>query len=78
LSGRTDLMEDPMEQRTYTVTGMTCGHCVASVKEEVGELPGVQSVAVELESGALTVTGEAVSDDAVKAAVQEAGYAVTP
>ncbi|TAL24744.1 MAG: copper chaperone [Frankiales bacterium] len=67
-----------MEQRTYTVTGMTCGHCVASVTEEVGEVPGVQSVDVQLESGALTVTGEGLSDDAVKAAVEEAGYAVAP
>ncbi len=65
-----------MEQRTYTVTGMTCGHCVASVTEEVREVPGVQSVDVVLDSGALTVTGEGVSDDAVKAAVEEAGYAV--
>ena len=65
-----------MEQRTYTVTGMTCGHCVASVTEEVGEVAGVQSVDVKLETGALTVTGEGISDDAVKAAVEEAGYAV--
>ena len=65
-----------MEQRTYTVTGMTCGHCVASVTEEVGEVPGVDSVDVQLESGQLTVTGTGVSDDAVKAAVEEAGYAV--
>ena len=66
-----------MEQRTYTVTGMTCGHCVSSVKEEVGEVPGVSSVDVQLETGALTVSGEGISDDAVKAAVEEAGYAVT-
>lgn len=65
-----------MEQRTYTVTGMTCGHCVASVTEEVSEVAGVQTVDVQLESGALTVTGEGISDDAVKAAVEEAGYAV--
>ena len=67
-----------MEQRTYTVTGMTCGHCVSSVKEEVGEVPGVSSVDVQLETGALTVSGEGISDDAVKAAVEEAGYAVAP
>ena len=66
-----------MEQRTYTVTGMTCGHCVSSVKEEVGEVVGVSSVDVQLETGALTVSGEGISDDAVKAAVEEAGYAVT-
>jgi copper chaperone len=65
-----------MEQRTYTVTGMTCGHCVASVTEEVREVPGVQSVDVALETGAVTVTGEGVSDDAVRAAVEEAGYSL--
>lgn len=65
-----------MEQRTYTVTGMTCGHCVASVTEEVGEVAGVQAVDVQLATGTLTVTGEGISDDAVKAAVEEAGYAV--
>ena len=64
-----------MSTSTYTVTGMTCGHCVASVTEEVGELPGVTDVQVELESGLLTVTGEATAD-AVRAAVAEAGYQV--
>jgi copper chaperone CopZ len=59
---------------TYTVTGMTCGHCVASVTEEVQEVPGVSDVDVELETGALTVTGDGVTDEAVKAAVEEAGY----
>ena len=60
---------------TYTVQGMTCGHCVASVKEEVGGIAGVSDVAVELETGAVTVTSEAPLDTAtVKAAVEEAGY----
>ncbi len=67
-----------MTTSTYTVSGMTCGHCVASVTEEVGEVAGVQSVDVVLETGAVTVTGEGVSDEAVKAAVEEAGYAVAP
>jgi copper ion binding protein len=63
------------QTQTYTVTGMTCGHCVASVTEEVQEIPGVQDVAVTLESGGVTVTSEAgVDDAAVKAAVEEAGY----
>ncbi|HEX8496504.1 MAG TPA: heavy-metal-associated domain-containing protein [Actinomycetales bacterium] len=62
-----------MSTSTYTVTGMTCEHCVASVTEEVGELPGVTDVSVELASGRLTVTGEAAPDD-VRAAVEEAGY----
>jgi copper chaperone len=60
---------------TYTVTGMTCGHCVASVTEEVQEIPGVENVDVVLESGSLTVTSAAPVDDAaVKAAVEDAGY----
>ena len=66
-----------MEQRTYTVTGMTCGHCEMSVREEVGEVSGVQSVEVSHETGRLVVSGEGLSDDAVKAAVEEAGYAVS-
>jgi copper chaperone len=66
-----------MTTSTWTVTGMTCGHCVASVKEEVGELDGVTAVDVDLDSGAVTVTSEQPLDDAaVRAAVEEAGYAV--
>ena len=60
---------------TYTVVGMTCGHCVSSVSEEVGALAGVETVAVDLASGALTVTADAsVDEPAVRAAVEEAGY----
>jgi copper chaperone len=66
-----------MSTASYTVTGMTCAHCVTAVTEEVGALPGVTSVAVDLESGALTVTSDAPVDDAaVAAAVDEAGYAL--
>ena len=61
--------------QNYTVTGMTCGHCVISVTEEVQEIPGVENVDVVLETGSLTVTSaEPVDDDAVKAAVEDAGY----
>ncbi|ADG90044.1 copper chaperone [Thermobispora bispora] len=63
-----------MSVKTYTVVGMTCGHCVASVKEEVGEIPGVTGVEVDLATGRLDVTGEGVSDEAVRRAVEEAGY----
>lgn len=66
-----------MEQKTYTVSGMTCGHCEASVREEVGEVAGVSAVEVSHETGRLVVSGEGVSDEAVRAAVEEAGYAVT-
>ncbi|MCY7401983.1 MAG: cation transporter [Nocardioides sp.] len=65
------------ETSTYTVTGMTCGHCVASVTEEITELTGVENVAVALESGQVTVTSSQPLDpSAVRAAVEEAGYAL--
>jgi copper chaperone CopZ len=60
---------------TYTVTGMTCSHCVQAVTGELSTLPGVAGVQVDLASGAVTVTSEApLDDDAVRAAVDEAGY----
>ncbi len=66
-----------MTTATYTVTGMTCGHCVSAVTEEVSQVPGVTAVDVDLESGGLTVTSEAPVDEAtVRAAVEEAGYEV--
>ena len=62
---------------TYTVTGMTCGHCVSAVTDEVQAVPGVTDVQVDLETGALRVTSESpVDDSAVAAAVDEAGYAL--
>ena len=70
-------LEDTVEQRTYTVSGMTCGHCEMSVREEVSEVAGVQGVEVSHETGRLVVSGEGVSDEAVQAAVEEAGYAVS-
>ena len=64
-----------MTAATYTVTGMTCGHCVSAVTEEVTQVPGVTSVDVDLATGRLTVTSDGpVDDDAVRAAVDEAGY----
>jgi copper chaperone CopZ len=66
-----------MTTATYTVTGMTCAHCVAAVTEEVGAVPGVTGVEVDLATGALTVTSRTpVDGDAVAAAVDEAGYAL--
>ncbi|WP_436492701.1 heavy-metal-associated domain-containing protein [Actinokineospora sp. HUAS TT18] len=65
-------------QTVYTVSGMTCGHCVASVTEELSELSGVTDVAVLLETGAVTVTSADTLDRAeVEAAVKEAGYQLT-
>jgi copper chaperone len=63
--------------RTYTVAGMTCEHCVRAVTTEVGALPGVRQVDVDLASGRVTVASDDTLDDAaVAAAVDEAGYAV--
>ena len=64
-----------MSESTYTVTGMTCDHCVASVTEEISEIDGVTDVAVDLPTGAVTVTSSTPLDSAdVRAAVEEAGY----
>ncbi|MCU1603738.1 MAG: copZ [Modestobacter sp.] len=67
-----------MQTQTYVVTGMTCQHCVASVTEEVGELAGVSSVDVDLDSGRLRVAGQDVTVEQVQAAVTEAGYSAEP
>jgi copper chaperone len=64
-----------MSTSTWTVQGMTCGHCVAAVTEEVSAIPGVTDVVVDLASGRVTVTAEPdPSPEAVAAAVDEAGY----
>ncbi|MEV4296458.1 heavy-metal-associated domain-containing protein [Microbispora rosea] len=66
-----------MTTATYTVTGMTCGHCVSSVKEEIGEVPGVTGVEVDLATGLVTVESDSPLDTAtIRAAVEEAGYEV--
>lgn len=62
---------------TYRVDGMTCDHCVRSVRAEVAQVPGVTDVDVDLAGGSVTVTSEGEIDDAaVRAAVEEAGYEV--
>lgn len=62
---------------TFTVTGMTCGHCASSVREEISEIAGVEGVEVVVDSGAVTVTSAApIERSAVDAAVTEAGYAL--
>lgn len=66
-----------MSTSTFTVVGMTCEHCVRSVKEEVAKIDGVNSVAVELESGLVTVESDAdIDNDTFVAAVDEAGYEI--
>ncbi len=63
-----------MSTRTYTVEGMTCGHCVNAVSGEVKRVAGVTEVNVDLGAKTVTVTGESFDDAAVAAAVDEAGY----
>ncbi|HEU4465061.1 MAG TPA: heavy-metal-associated domain-containing protein [Agromyces sp.] len=65
-----------MSEREYQVTGMTCGHCEMSVREEVEQLPGVTGIQVSAAAGRLSITAPAdLDDDGVIAAVEEAGYA---
>ena len=59
---------------TYTVAGMSCGHCKAAVEAEVGQVPGVEFVDADLDTKLVVVRGESLADDAVRAAIDEAGY----
>jgi copper chaperone len=64
-----------MTTNEFQVTGMTCGHCEMSVREEVAEVPGVEDIQVSAQTGVLLVTGSDTLDDAqILAAVAEAGY----
>ena len=64
-----------MATTEYQVTGMTCGHCEMSIREEVGQVPNVETIQVSAKTGKLVVTATAPVDDAaVLAAVEEAGY----
>ena len=67
------MSNDPL---TYTVPGMSCGHCKEAVTNEVTKVAGVEQVAVDLDSKVVTVTGEDVRDADVRAAIDEAGYEV--
>ncbi len=58
----------------YTVSGMTCAHCVAAVSDEVGAVPGVSSVVIDLDTKQVAVHGENLDDAAIRAAIDEAGY----
>jgi copper chaperone len=66
-----------MSTTTITVTGMTCGHCASSVREEIGEIPGVTGVHVDLESGRVDIeSNTAIDSSAIATAVDEAGYTI--
>jgi copper chaperone len=60
---------------TYSISGMTCQHCVTSVREEVSEVAGIDGIDIDLASGRMTITGNGYDDAAIRAAVAEAGYA---
>ncbi len=65
---------DMTSEKTYTVQGMTCGHCELSVREEVQELAGIDSVKADRSTGRLVVRGESIDDEAIRQAVEAAGY----
>ena len=65
-----------MSELTFSVPGMTCGHCEAAVKGEVGKVAGVASVAVDLDTKIVTVAGESLDVAAIVAAIDEAGFEV--
>jgi copper chaperone len=62
------------ETRTYSVPAIHCEHCGMSIREEVSEVDGVEDVEVNLESKVVTVRGRELSDERLRAAIEEAGY----
>jgi len=72
-----DVKDAPMTL-IYRVDGMSCEHCVVAVTGEVGHVAGVQSVAVDLDSKLVRVSGAGIDDSAVVAAIDEAGYDAVP
>ena len=59
---------------TYSLPGVSCAHCVATVTDEVERVSGVEAVAVDLACKSVTVTGESLDDAKVRAAIDAAGY----
>ena len=62
------------EAKTFNVPGMHCGHCAAAITQEVSSVEGVDAVDVDLEAKVVTVRGDALSDRALREAIEEAGY----
>ena len=60
---------------TYTVPGMSCGHCKTAVEEELGRVPGVEFAHADYETKLVVIRGESLADEALRAAIDEAGYA---
>ena len=69
-------MTQTTEQLTYSVPGVSCGHCRAAITGEVEKVPGVTGVNVDLDAKRVAVTGERLDDAAIRAAIDEAGYDV--
>jgi copper chaperone CopZ len=69
-------MNRTTEELTYSVPGVSCGHCRSAITAEVAMVPGVASVDVDLDARRVTVAGERLDDAAVRAAIDEAGYDV--
>ena len=67
-------MNTSADTRSYTVTGMYCGHYVAAVTKEVAAVPGVGEVDVDLDTKLVVVRGAVLDDDAIRAAICKAGY----
>jgi copper chaperone len=66
-----------MQTLALTVTGMSCEHCATAIREEIGQLPGVTEIDVDIQGGTVTVSGEPLpAADSLRAAVEEAGYEV--
>ena len=65
-----------MSTLTYSVPGVSCGHCRSAITDEVSGLPGVEAVEVDLEAKTVAVTGDPLDADAIIAAIDEAGYEV--
>jgi copper chaperone CopZ len=61
---------------TYSVPGVSCAHCQEAITSEVGTVAGVETVEVDLETKTVSVTGEALDEQAIIAAIDEAGYEV--
>ena len=64
------------ETITYNVPDVSCGHCRLAITNEVSPLPGVESVEVDLEAKTVTVAGAPLDEQAILAAIDEAGYEV--
>lgn len=64
------------DTRTYSVSGIHCGHCAAAIKEEVSSVEGVEGIDVDLDAKVVTIRGQALSDATLREAIEEAGYEV--